>query len=75
MIARGAAGVVTREPNGNSFATLEREPSVYRYRSERDYHDLYRERGLVGVASSSNRRSLCATGGVVEAGGGRPRTG
>jgi hypothetical protein len=52
MIARGAAGVVTREPNGNSFATLEREPSVYRYRSERDYHDLYRERGLVGVASS-----------------------
>jgi hypothetical protein len=45
MIASGAAGAVTREPNGNSFATPEREPSVYRHRSERDYHDLYRERG------------------------------
>ena len=52
MIARGAAGAVTSEPNGNSLATPEREPSVYRHRSERDYHDLYRERGLVGVASS-----------------------
>jgi hypothetical protein len=38
MIASGAASTVTREPNENSFATPDREPSVYRHCSERGYH-------------------------------------